>query len=416
MPLTAGPHERFSVRTACQHGEDGSFRLELPVRHIPYMRMTTLLRTSSLGLLAPALLLMLVGCDSPTASRAATETPPSGVPQLFHQGGGEWMVVDLSQIEGLSVGSVEVVPMPRVLEAVGQVNFDDRLVSTIISRVTGRLEDIRVSQWDTVRAGENILSLYSPDFMTAEAEYLEASSGNVRPAAGPGIPAGTYEMTADLKSAAIKKLELLGLSPADIAAIKQPEPSRWMRAPISGIVVSKLALRGALVNPGDRLFSLATLERVWITVNIYEDDLSRVHTGQHLEAVTLAYPDITFMGVVNRISPNLDPNVHTLQVLCQIQNPGQKLKPQMMARVRIVTRPGAALVVPQRALVFDGNVYYAFVQTAANTVARRSVQIATWNDQGYARVVSGLSPGERVIVRKSLQLNALWRAAHGMSS
>ena len=382
----------------------------------PDMRMTTLLRISRLGLLAPAFLLMLVGCDSPKASRAATETPPSGVPQLFRQGGGEWMVVDLSQIEGLSVGSVEVVPMPGVLEAVGQVNFDDRLVSTIISRVTGRLEDIRVSQWDTVRAGENILSLYSPDFMTAEAEYLEAYSGNVRPAAGPGIPAGTYDMTADLKSAATKKLELLGLSPADIAAIKQAEPSRWMRAPISGIVVSKLALRGALVNPGDRLFSLATLERVWITVNIYEDDLSRVHTGQHLEAVTLAYPDITFTGVVNRISPNLDPNLHTLRVLCQMQNPGQKLKPQMMARVRIVTGPGTALVVPQTALVFDGNVYYAFVQTGPNTIERRTVQIATWNDQGYARVVSGLKPGERVVTRKSLQLDAVWRAAHGQSS
>jgi membrane fusion protein, copper/silver efflux system len=384
----------------------------------PDMRMTTLLRISRLGLLAPALLLMLVGCDSPTASRAAaTESPSTGMPQLFRQSGGaEWMAVDLSQIEGLSVGSVEVVPMPGVLEAVGQVNFDDRQVSTIISRVTGRLEDIRVSQWDTVSAGENILSLYSPDFMTAEAEYLEAISGKVRPATGPEIPAGTYDMTADLKSAAIKKLELLGLSPADIAAIKRPEPSRWMRAPISGIVVSKLALRGAMVNPGDQLFSLATLERVWITVNIYEDDLSRVHTGQHLEAVTLAYPDITFMGVVNRISPNLDPNVHTLQVLCQIQNPGQKLKPQMMARVRIVTRPGTALVVRQTALVFDGNVYYAFVQTGANTVERRAVQIASWNDNGFARVVSGLSSGERVIVRRSLELNALWRAAHGMSS
>jgi membrane fusion protein, copper/silver efflux system len=379
--------------------------------------MTTLLRISRLGLLAPALLLMLVGCDSPTASRAATESPSTGVPQLFHQSGGaEWLAVDLSQIEGLSVGSVEVVPMPGVLEAVGQVNFDDRQVSTIISRVTGRLEDIRVSQWDTVSAGENILSLYSPDLMTAEAEYLEATSGRVRPATGPGIPAGTYDMTADLKSAAVKKLELLGLSPADIAAIKRPEPSRWMRAPISGIVVSKLALRGAMVNPGDQLFSLATLERVWITVNIYEDDLSRVHAGQQLEAVTLAYPDITFMGVVNRISPNLDPNVHTLQVLCQIRNPGQKLKPQMMARVRIVTRPGTALVVPQTALVFDGNVYYAFVQTGANTVERRPVQIASWNDQGFARVVSGLSSGERVIVRRSLELNALWRAAHGMSS
>jgi membrane fusion protein, copper/silver efflux system len=325
------------------------------------------------------------------------------------------MTIDLSQITGLSIGTAQVVALPGVLEAVGQVNFDDRLVSTIISRVTGRLEDIKVSQWDTVHAGENILSLYSPDFMTAEAEYLEASSGPTR-IVGPGIPAGTYDMTADLKTAAIKKLELLGLEPADIAAIKQATPSRWMRAPISGIVVTKLALTGAQVNPGDQLFSLATLQRVWITVDIYEDDLSRVHPGQSLEAVTLAYPDDIFKGVINRISPNLDPNVHTLQVLCQIQNPGEKLKPQMLARVRIVTHPGSALVVPQTALVFDGNVYYAFVQTGPNTVERRSVQIATWNDQGYARVVSGLKSGERVITRKSLQMNALWREVHGESS
>ncbi len=67
-------------------------------------------------------------------------------------------------------------PLPGVLEAVGQVTFDDRLVSTIISRVTGRIEELRTSQWDTVRRGEQVMSLYSPDFMTAEAEYLEATS------------------------------------------------------------------------------------------------------------------------------------------------------------------------------------------------------------------------------------------------
>jgi membrane fusion protein, copper/silver efflux system len=140
--------------------------------------MITAFRTFSFNLLAPALLLsMLCGCDSPV-SRAAAEAPSSAaVPLLVHQPSGqESMTVDLSQIEGLSIGSVQVVTLPGILEAVGQVNFDDRLVSTIISRVSGRLEDIKVSQWDTVRAGENILSLYSPDFMTAEAEYLEAIS------------------------------------------------------------------------------------------------------------------------------------------------------------------------------------------------------------------------------------------------
>ena len=96
------------------------------------------------------------------------------MPQLVSQGGQEWLVVDFSEIAGLSIGSVEVVPLLGTLEAVGQVNFDDCLVSTIISRVTGWLEDIKVSVRDRVRAGENILSLYSPDFMTAEAEFLEA--------------------------------------------------------------------------------------------------------------------------------------------------------------------------------------------------------------------------------------------------
>jgi membrane fusion protein, copper/silver efflux system len=383
------------------------------------MRIKALLRILSLSLLAPALLLSLfIGCDSSVVSRAAAEAPSpapsSNVPLLVHQGGQEWMTVDLSQIEGLSIGTVQVVVLPGVLEAVGQVNFDDRLVSTIISRVTGRLEDIKVSQWDTVRAGENILSLYSPDFMTAEAEYLEASSGPR--ITGPLMAGGAYDMATDLRGAAIKKLELLGLTPTDIAAIKQATPSRWMRAPISGIIVTKLALRGAQVNPGDQLFSLASLRRVWITADIYEDDLSRVHPGQSLQAVTVAYPGETFNGVVDRISPALDPNVHTLQLLCSIENPGEKLKPQMMARVRIVTRPGSALVVPQTALVFEGNVYYAFVQIGLNTIERRSVQIATWNDQGYARVVSGLKPGERVVTRKSLQLEAVWRAAHGQSS
>ena len=154
------------------------------------MRVKTVLRTMRFSRLALALALLLnllFGCDSPTSSRTAGETPSSDNPQLVHQPGGqEWMVVDLSQIAGLSIGRVQDVPLPGILEAVGQVTFDDRLVSTIISRVTGRLEDIRVSQWDTVRAGENILSLYSPDFMTAEAEYLEATSGDLRPDSRPG--------------------------------------------------------------------------------------------------------------------------------------------------------------------------------------------------------------------------------------
>ncbi|MGO9057221.1 MAG: efflux RND transporter periplasmic adaptor subunit [Candidatus Binataceae bacterium] len=355
------------------------------------------------------------GCDRPASVKAAVAPGSADAPRLVHQTDGrELMVINAAQVPGVLITTVEQVPLPDILEAVGQVTFDDRLVSTIISRVSGRLEDIRVSQWDTVRRGQPILSLYSPDFMTAEAEYLEASA-SARQVGGPGTPADAFGMTANLKNAAVRKLELLGLSPADIAAIKESSPTRWMRAPISGIIVTKLALRGAQVNPGDQLFSLATLDRVWITADIYEDDLARVHAGQSLEAVTAAYPSEVFRGVIDRISPALDPNTHTLQLRCQVSNPGSRLKPMMLARVRIVTRPGAALVVPQEALVFDGDAYFAFVEVSHSTVERRTVGIAAWNERGYARVISGLGRGERVIARKSLQLNALWHAAHGES-
>ena len=189
-----------------------------------------------------------------------------------------------------------------------------------------------------------------------------------------------------------------------------------MRAPISGIIVSKNAVRGQQVNPGDQLFSLATLERVWITADIYEDDLARVRVGEGLQAITAAYPDVVFNGTIQRISPSLDPNTHTLQLRCQVGNPGSRLKPQMLARVRIVTNPGLALVVPQSALVFDDNAYYAFVLVGPNTFDRRRVDIADWNEQRYARVVSGIQPGEKFVTTESLRMNALWHAAHGQTS
>jgi Cu(I)/Ag(I) efflux system membrane fusion protein len=258
------------------------------------------------------------------------------------------------------------------------------------------------------------MSLYSPDLMTAEAEYLEATSSASQISGGSsqtgifGMPAGSLSMTANLKAAAVRKLELLGFSPADIAAIRLPSASVWIRAPISGIIVGKNVVRGQQVNPGDQLFSLATLDQVWLTTDIYEDDLSRVQVGQTLQTVTTAYPDEMFSGVIVRISPNIDPNTHTLQLRCQIMNRGLKLKPQMLARVRIVTKAGSALVVAESALVFDTDRYYAFVVPPGNIIIRRDVTIRSWTERGYARVIRGLSPGDRVVDAQSVEVSSLW--------
>ena len=357
--------------------------------------------------------LLLGGCHSDTPSRAAVPEA-TAVVRLIRQQGIDAIQFNANDVPGLQIVQAQNIELPGVLETSGQITFDDRSISTIISRVQGRIEQTRVSLWDNVQRGEKIVALYSPDFMTAESEYLQArESSKLMTAPGVG---GSSDFAGALSQAARRKLQFLGMTDADIQAIKAPDPTVWMRAPISGTVVENKVQRGAAVNPGDVLFSLGTLNDVWITGDIYEDDLARVSVGQQLSAVTTAFPDEVFHGVIDRISPNIDPSTHTLQIRCAVKNPGARLKPQMLAKVSIVTRPGEALVIPQDALVFDIDNYYAFVEVSPGTFEHRKVTIASWSRVGYARIVSGLKPGDRVVSGETLQVNALWHEAHGESS
>jgi len=354
-----------------------------------------------------------VSCDSPDQP-SGDQQPVKAVPSLVHQGQGrELLQLHSHELPDMTLTSVTELVVPGILETTGQITFDDRRVATIISRMTGRIEQVRVSQWDYVRRGQPILTLYSPDFMTAEAEYLQAE------ALVPTLAAASRndrDFARSMLEAARRKLDLLGIEPEQIATIKSAAPTFVMHAPISGIVVQNQALRGSAVNPGDVLYSVGTLEDVWITGDIYEDEVARVHVGQQLEAVTTAYPDEVFQGTIARISPAVDPNTHAVQIRCQVSNPGFKLKPQMLAQIKIAVLPGQAVVVPLDALVFETDSYFAYVAEGSDRFERRQVVIASWSQHGYARVISGLSPGERVVTGVTMQLNELWHEAHGERS
>lgn len=368
---------------------------------------TSMLLAAAIGCLS------LFGCGRRESATAVVEPTPVPV-QLVQENGHEYLLLKQSDVPGMSFAPVKDVALPAFLETTGQVTFDDQKVSTIVSRVQGRIEDVHVSLWDGVARGEPIVKLYSPDFMTAEAEYLQALTTS-KVSQSSNID-GSAEMAASLAAAAKRKLELLGMEEADIVALRAPSPSIWMRAPISGTVVKNQALRGAAVNPGDVLYMLGTLDPIWITADLFEVDLARVHVGQELEAVTTAFPDETFKGAIARISPNVDQNTHTLQIRCAVGNHGLKLKPQMLARIRIVTSAGAALVVPQDALIFQTDSYYAYVEVSPGKLDRRKVTIASWSQRGSVRVLSGLAAGERVVIGETLQVDALWHQAHGESS
>jgi len=349
--------------------------------------------------------LLVTGCR-----RKPTDDAAPVAPQLIQKTDGQsWLVFKPEDYAGLDATLVKDVEMPGVLETTGQVTFDDRLVKSITSRVQGRIEAVNVSLWDTVTAGQPILVLYSPDFMSAQEEYVQAQGSSTIQGSQAYADLAAWMLTS-----AKRKLEFLGMSESDIVAISSATPAVVMRAPISGTILQNQSMVGQAINPGDMLYQVGTIDKVWITADVYEVDMAQVKVGQELEAVTPAFPNEVFRGVVSRISPSIDPNLHTAQIKCELDNPGLQLKPQMLAKVRIITRPGEALVVPQKALAYDGDGYYAFVEVAPNTVERRKVDISSWNEEDYARIKSGLKPGDKVVA-ESLVVNSLWHTARGES-
>ena len=350
----------------------------------------------------------LSSCGQSSAAEKPAEARSSAAPAS------DEVVLPNGSIPGLEWKLVEMVEVPGALETAGLVNYDPRRVATIVSRVQGRIEDVKVSLWDAVAQGDPIVQLYSPDFMTAEAEFLQAgTSTNRSSATAPGLLEG---MDAALVNAAKQKLTLLGMSPQDLQDLATPQPTIWIRAPIGGTVLDDKVVRGSAINPGDVLFTLGTLDEVWVTADVYEEDASRLAVGQSLEARVPAFPGRTFHGTISNISPDINPDTHTLQVRSKVANADGKLKPRMLASVTILTRPGKALAVPQDALVFDTDGYYAFVKNAGGRVSRRKVDIVSWSGSGPVRVRAGLKPGERVAASETVQLNALWHRAQGEGS
>ena len=140
---------------------------------------------NSVALIAVAALL-LGGCRSDSASRAAPVPEATPAVHLIKQQGIELLQFNSNDIPGVSIVQVQNIEMPGLLETSGQITYDDRSTSTIVSRVAGRIEQTRVSLWDNVQRGEKIVALYSPDFMTAESEYLQAHESS-KLISAPGV-------------------------------------------------------------------------------------------------------------------------------------------------------------------------------------------------------------------------------------
>ncbi len=245
---------------------------------------------------------------------------------------------------GIRTVDVGYAPLAQTLSAVGYVEYDERRLKHIASKTKGmsRVEKLYVNFTGvSVRAGEPLAELYSPELYQAIRELLLAQrSARQRPGAQTALGRSVLGDANELVGLSREKLKLWGVTNKqveDILARGEADYKLPILSPIGGHVVKKNVVEGQYVAEGEAMFEVADLSTVWVQAKVYEDKLSLVRVGQAVEATVAAFPGETFPGTVAFIQPHLDPATRTVDVRYDLKNPGHKLRPGMYAAVTIKT-------------------------------------------------------------------------------
>ena len=246
--------------------------------------------------------------------------------------------------------------------------------------------------------GQPLLSIYSPDLVTAQEEYLLA----LRSQGAAAAPGGFSEIAASQQSlidSAKRRLFLWDITEEQITELEKsgkPKTDITLQAPLDGIVIEKMVLEGAYVMPGMNLYKIADLSRVWILADVYEYEAPLITVGQEAR-VSLAYePGEAFTAAVIFISPVLDPTTRTIKVRLAAKNPHLKLKPEMFANVDIKASSGARLAIPAEAVLDSGLRQIVYVEKQPGVFEMREVKLGV-RGETYVEVLSGIRKGERVV-------------------
>ncbi len=240
--------------------------------------------------------------------------------------------------EARALLNIETVPVERryvehKLEMVGKVAYDETRLGFITAWVNGRLDRLFVNFTGVpVKKGDHMVYIYSEDLYSAQEEMLQAIKY--------GRQRGTTRILGgvDLAQSAREKLRNLGLTDAQIKEVEaRGTPSYHMTiyAPVSGVVIKKLREEGDRVRIGDRIYTIADLNHLWVHLDAYESDLQWVRYGQHVTFTTEAYPGEVFSGRVAFIQPVMDDQTRTIKVRVNVDNTSGKLKPAMFVRALI---------------------------------------------------------------------------------
>jgi cobalt-zinc-cadmium efflux system membrane fusion protein len=323
----------------------------------------------------------------------------------------------------------------------GRIEFNANSVTPVFAQFSGRVVSLAVEVGSLVREGQPLAMIDSSEAVGMEADFQQALAAArgarishdqsvltrdraTRLAEVEAIPkrelqeaqASETRAAEDLRqaearlAAARNRLQTSGFGDDDIDRLEMrgtPSITRLvpLRAPVAGTITDRHVGLGQLIQPGaEALLKIADLSTVWMTADIYEDQVADIHPGAHVTIQTPAYPNETFTARVDRLAATLDPDKRTLAVRCVLQNADGRLKPGMFATVALQSRTiQRALLVPSSAIVTSGNRREVFVEQRPARYQERDVEIGD-EISGWVVVKSGLRDGERVVTQGSVLL------------
>ena len=349
------------------------------------------------------------------AVKTRGETAPQSVSAPSSKAGGEEMApaapasaesplapVQLTpqrlQSIGVKIGLVEVKPVEDEVNTVGDVEVDETRLAYVQVRFAGWIQKVYAdSTYQYVRKGQPLFTIYSPDLVTTEREYLLAkqSHNELAQSSVPGVASGA----ASLLDAAAERLDQWEVPAREIDQLKSTGKVRReleIDSPVSGYITERNALPNMYVQPETKLYAVADLSSVWVYGAIFQTDIGRIQVGNSAIVTTDAYAGSSFNGRVDFIWPQVDMTTRTQRVRLVFSNPGMKLTPGMYVNVRLRIPMGRQLTIPASGVLQSGTRQIAFVDHGGGYLEPREIVAGPRVGDEFI-VQKGLKPGERIV-------------------
>jgi Cu(I)/Ag(I) efflux system membrane fusion protein len=302
------------------------------------------------------------------------------------------------QLIGVKTSVVERRPLETVVRAVGRADYDEQRIAYVNLRISGWVEDLFVDYTgQVVRKGQPLFTLYSPDLVATQDEYLLALKARDKVKDSP-IPE-VRRQADQMVEAARERLKLWTLTDDqinEIAARGTAQTYVTIYSPIRGYVIDKKVFKGMFVQPEMALYTIADLSTVWVYAEIYEYEVPFVQIGQPATVTFASYPGEQFHGRVSYIYPSVNKEARTVKVRLDLPNPGIRIKPDMYGDVLIQVNRGNKLAVPEQAVLDSGTRTLVFVIRGEGLFEPRPVTLGP-KVGAYYEVRTGVTEGERVV-------------------